>query len=64
MGEAKEIGGMGFRDIVAFNKAMLAKQIWRLVHNPDSLAVRVLKSKYFKNGKVMEVRAGHKPSFI
>lgn len=33
----KCLGGMGFRNVVAFNKAMLAKQIWRVVKFPNSL---------------------------
>jgi len=50
----KEDGGLGFRDIHAFNLAMLAKQSWRLLKNPDSLCARVLKTKYFANSSVLD----------
>ena len=43
----KEEGGMGFRDLYAHNLALLAKQGWRLVKNPDSLLARLYKAKYF-----------------
>ena len=38
---------MGFKDFGIFNKAMLAKQGWRLLCKPDSLCDRVLKDKYY-----------------
>nr|XP_027071698.1 uncharacterized protein LOC113696490 [Coffea arabica] len=46
--EVKGKGGLGFRDLEAFNVALLAKQIWRVVTNPNLLVSKVLKAKYMK----------------
>jgi hypothetical protein len=43
----KNEGGMGFRDLHCFNLALLAKQSWRLISDPDSLCSRILKAKYY-----------------
>ncbi|GKV06524.1 hypothetical protein SLEP1_g18408 [Rubroshorea leprosula] len=44
---SKKHGGLGFRALHEFNMAMLGKQGWRLMTNPDSLAAQLLKAKYF-----------------
>jgi hypothetical protein len=44
-------GGMGFRDLHIFNLAMLAKQVWRLLYNLDFLCARVLRAKYYPDGR-------------
>jgi hypothetical protein len=44
---------MGFRDFHSFNLAMLAKQIWRLISDHDSLCARVLKVKYYPNYNIL-----------
>ena len=47
--EVKGKGGIGFRDLEAFNTALLAKQIWRFITAPNLLVSRVMKAKYMKD---------------
>jgi hypothetical protein len=47
-------GGMGFRDMRLFNKALLARQAWRLIQFLESLCARLLKAKYYPNGKLVD----------
>jgi hypothetical protein len=63
MGIPKNRGGMGFRDLGSFNTTLLAKQGWRLLKSPISLAARILKAKYFPNGSFLKAKLGSKPSF-
>lgn len=42
----KEDGGMGIKNVVTLNKALLARQCWRLHDNPNLLVSRVFKGKY------------------
>ena len=51
----KENGGLGYRDLHLFNLAMLARQGWRLLLNPDSLCAQVLRAKYFPDGDLLSV---------
>ena len=54
---------MGFRNLQAFNLAMLAKQGWRLLMNPNSLVARVYKAKYYPHGDVLNASLGSRPSY-
>lgn len=55
---------MGFRDLTLFNKALLAKQVWRLISKPDSLIAKIFKARYYKHTDIMEAPLGSNPSFI
>lgn len=59
----KEKGGLGFRDLEAFNLALLGKQLWRMITHPNSLLARVFKSKYFCSTNPLNASLGSRPSF-
>lgn len=44
---------MNFRDLSIMNDTLLSKQFWRLMENPSSLVIRILKSKYFSTTDVL-----------
>jgi ribonuclease HI len=60
----KEFGGMGFRSILGFNLAMLGKQGWKLLTNPDAMVSRIFKAKYYPNGDFLGASLGHNPSYV
>ena len=61
--KSKLKGGIGFRNLQAFNLAMLAKQGWRLLENPNSLVAQIYRAKYYPHGDVLKVGLGSSPSF-
>jgi hypothetical protein len=50
----KDLGGVGVRDTKLMNQALLARQCWRIVKNPNSLCARLLKSIYFPRGNFLD----------
>lgn len=54
----KDKGVMGFKDLRAFNKAMLRKQAWRLSQNHSSLRGQILKGIYFPTRSIWHAGRG------
>ncbi|KAL0370740.1 UNVERIFIED_CONTAM: hypothetical protein Sangu_0392100 [Sesamum angustifolium] len=55
-------GGLGFRELRVFNRAMLAKQYWQIFKNPDSLLNQLLKAHYFPHISFLEAPSAVRPS--
>jgi len=56
--------GMGFKDLAAFNLAMLGKQGWKFIMKPASLVARIFKARYFPSGSYLTTVVGHNPSYV
>ena len=54
---------MGFRELSRFNDSLLAKQVWHVKNNEDSLFHRVFKAKKFPNCSIMEANSSSKRSY-
>lgn len=54
--QAKDVGGMEFKEIERFNDALLEKQVWRMINNPNSLCHRVFKVIFFPDCSILEAK--------
>ena len=63
MGLSKAEGGLGFRDLRSFNLALLAKQVWRLWHCPNSFLAQIMEAKYYCGKTFLDSKLGNQPSF-
>ena len=57
-------GGMGFRDLRAFNLAMLAKQGWRMIQGNDSLLYKCFKAQYFPQSSFLDAKESLGCSYV
>ena len=47
---------MGFKDIEKFNDSLLAKQVWHMINNSDSLCHSVFKAHFFPDCSILEAK--------
>ncbi|KAH9779368.1 reverse transcriptase domain-containing protein [Citrus sinensis] len=64
MCKPKTHGGIGFKRLHLFNVAMLGNQDWCLLTNPNALATRLFKARYFPTSSFVEALLGSNPSFF
>ena len=57
-------GGMGFRDLRAFNLALLAKQGWRMVQCKDSLLYKCFKARCFPRSSFLDAKVSPNCSYV
>ncbi|CAN0876885.1 Uncharacterized mitochondrial protein AtMg00310, partial [Linum grandiflorum] len=56
-------GGLGFRDFALFSQALLAKQGWRHMNNPDLVLTKVLRAMYFPFTSFLSLAGSLRPSY-
>lgn len=55
---------LGFRNFEKFKDALLAKQCWRLITEPNTLWPTILKARYFPNCSFLEAKRGRRASWL
>lgn len=63
LGRSKADRGLGFKSFVDFNDALLAKQCWRLINEPNSIWALVPKAHYFPKCSFLDAKRGGKASW-
>jgi len=57
-------GGMSFKNLSAFNLAMLGKQGWKFITEPGTLVAHIFKAHYFPSGSYLTAQVGHNSNYV
>lgn len=60
----KTLGGLGFKEFNKMNKALLTKQVWRLIQEPSSYWATTLKSIHFPNSEFWNANSRNGTSWV
>src|ERR1044072_3598 len=61
--QPKPQGGLGFMEFSTFNRALVAKNWWRLLKCSNSMLARVYRSVYYPDGNILTSKLGYRPSY-
>ena len=64
MAQGRKEGGLGFKDLETFDKALLGKQIWKLLTKLNLLVSKMLKAKYFPKESIFTCKAQSNASWF
>ena len=59
----KEYRSLDFQDFYGFNLAMLGKQGWKLLFDPNALISHIYKARYYLRRDFLKASLGNNPSF-
>ena len=54
---------MGFKNLNLLSIALLVKQCWRIIRNPEALWVKVIKGVYFPKCTILKTKKGARASW-
>lgn len=60
----KDQGGLGLKDLQAFNEVLLAKQVWRFITKPNILMSRQIKARYFLDTSIFKAKVKARDSWL
>lgn len=61
---SKQRGGVGFRSLYGFDIALIGKQCWKLMQEPQSLVARMFKARYYPDSHFLQAKSQAGAGFI